>query len=90
MTKMISKIDKEVLLKDEMFSEHAECLVSDNKIELIEMVVDRMKTLEVGESVIVNLVPETDKVEKEWMLDNGLVGTNCFEKSEMIYTTGDY
>jgi hypothetical protein len=86
---MISRVSKEVLLKDEMFGAQVECLVSNDKLELIEMLVDKLKTMEVAESVVVNLVNNVDEEEKEWMVDCELNGTNCFEKSEVVYTTGE-
>mgnify|MGYP005647218525 FL=1 len=89
MTKMISKVDAQYWAEHEDTDDLTECLISNDKLELIEMFVDRVKTMEVGESVMMNLVPDADKEDIEWMVKSELNGTNCFEKSEVVYTTGE-
>ena len=89
MTKMISKYDAYSWAEHEDTADVMECLISNDKLELIEMFVDRVKTMEVGESVMMNLVPDADKEDIEWMVKSELNGTNCFEKSEVVYTTGE-
>ena len=89
MTKMISKVDAKYWAEHEDTDDVTECLISNDKLELIEMFVDRVKTMEVGESVMMNLVPDADKEDIEWMVKSELNGTNCFEKSEVVYTTGE-
>ena len=89
MTKMISKVDAQYWAEHEDTDDVMECLISNDKLELIEMFVDRVKTMEVGESVMMNLVPDADKEDIEWMVKSELNGTNCFEKSEVVYTTGE-
>ena len=89
MTKMISKVDAQYWAEHEDTDDVTECLISNDKLELIEMFVDRVKTMEVGESVMMNLVPDADKEELEWMAKSELNGTNCYEKCEVIYTTGE-
>ena len=89
MTKMISKYDAYSWAEDEDTDDVIECLISNDKFELIEMLIDRVKTMEVGESVMMNLVPDADKEDIEWMVKSELNGTNCFEKSEVVYTTGE-
>jgi hypothetical protein len=89
MTKMISKVDAQYWAEHEDTDDVTECLISNDKLELIEMFVDRVKTMEVGESVMMNLVPDADKEDIEWMVKSELNGTNCFEKSEVVYTTGE-
>ena len=80
MTKMTSKISVETLVEHEEFADVLECLVSDNKLELIEMVVDRMKTMKEEESVLINLVNKPDD-EDELALQNCI----AHEKGEIIY-----
>ena len=89
MTKMISKVDAQYWAEHEDTDDVTEYLISNDKLELIEMFVDRVKTMEVGESVMMNLVPDADKEDIEWMVKSELNGTNCFEKSEVVYTTGE-
>ena len=85
MTKMISKADTDWVVEQKDFGDVMEFLVSDDGLELIEMVVDRMKNMEVGESVMINLVMEKDEKDEVWMEDSYLRG-NCIEKNEIIYT----
>ena len=80
MTKMISKVSTETLVEHEEFADVLECLVSDNKLELLEMVVDRMKTMKEEESFIINLVNKQDE-EDEIALQNCI----AYEKGEIIY-----
>ena len=61
MTKMITNITKERFYEDEEFKPEIRCLVSDDKLELIELLTDKLKTMERGESVIVNFVNEKDE-----------------------------
>jgi len=79
MTK-ISKVSTETLVEHEEFADVLECLVSDNKLELIEMVVDRMKTMKEEKSFIINLVNAPDE-EDELALQNCI----AYEKGEIIY-----
>jgi hypothetical protein len=50
------------------------------------MFIDRVKTMEVGDSVMMNLVPDADEEELEWMVKSELNGSNCIVKSEIVYT----
>ena len=61
MTKMITNITKERFYEDEEFKPEILCLVSDDKLELIELLANKLKTMERGESVIVNFVNEKDE-----------------------------
>ena len=88
MTKMISKYDAYSWAEDEDTDDVIECLISNDKFELIEMLIDRVKTMEVGDSVMMNLVPDADKEELEWMAKSEFLDTNCTVKSEVIYTLG--
>jgi len=80
MTKLISKITAEDWIAEEETSDIFECLVSDDRLELIEMLVDRMKTIDVGESLIVNLVNPPDDEDLSRMN-----GGESKTKSEDIY-----
>jgi hypothetical protein len=82
---MISKADTDWVVEQKDFGDVMEFLISDDRLELIEMVVDRMKNMEVGESVMINLVMEKDEKDEVWMEDSYLRG-NCIEKNEIIYT----
>ena len=88
MTKMISKVDTEYWAEHEDTDDFMEHLISNDKYELIEMFIDRVKTMEVGDSVTINLVPDADKEELEWMAKSEFLDTNCTVKSEVIYTLG--
>ena len=88
MTKMISKYDAYSWAEDEDTDDVIECLISNDKFELIEMLIDRVKTMEVGDSVMMNLVPDADEEELEWMAKSEFLDTNCTVKSEVIYTLG--
>ena len=89
MTKMISKYDAYSWAEDEDTDDVIECLISNDKFELIEMLIDRVKTMEVGDSVMMNLVNNEDEEELEWMAVCDMKGSNTFVKSEVIYTTGE-
>jgi hypothetical protein len=88
MTKMISKYDAYSWAEDEDTDDVIECLISNDKFELIEMLIDRVKTMEVGDSVMMNLVPDADEEELEWMAKSEFLDTNCTVKSEIVYTLG--
>jgi len=83
MTKMINRVSKQVIFESDDMDDPLDFVVSDDKFELIEMVVDKMKSMEVGESFIVNLVPEM--TEEEQGIYSSL---NTFEKNETIYNLG--
>jgi hypothetical protein len=82
---MISKITAVDWIEEETTSDVFECLVSDDRLELIEMLVDRMKTMEASDSVIVNLVTPLDD-EDQSLLDKMEFKT----KSEGIYLMNDH
>ena len=83
MTKMINRVSKQVIFESDDMDDPLDFVISDDKFELIEMVVDKMKSMEVGESVIVNLVPKMTEEEEELYSD-----VNVVEKNEMIYDLG--
>ena len=88
MAKMTTTVDTQYWAEHEETDDFMEHLISNDKYELIEMFIDRVKTMEVGDSVTINLVPDADKEELEWMAKSEFLETNCTEKCEMIYTTG--
>ena len=88
MTKMISTVDTEYWAEHKDTDDYMEHLISNDRYELIEMFIDRVKTMEVGDTVTINLVPDADKEEIEWMAKSELLDTNCTVKSEVIYTLG--
>ena len=83
MTKMINRVSKQVILEADDMEDPLDFVVSDDKFELLELVVDKMKSMEVGESFIVNLVPEMTEEEEELYS-----GFNVVDKNEMIYDLG--
>jgi hypothetical protein len=83
MTKMINRLSKQVIFEADDMDDPLDFVVSDDKLELLEMVVDKMKSMEVGESFIVNLVPEM--TEEEQGIYSSL---NTVDKNEMIYDLG--
>ena len=83
MTKMINRVSKQVIFESDDMDDPLDFVVSDDKFELIEMVVDKMKSMEVGESFIVNLVPEMTEEEEEIYSH-----LNTVDKNEMIYDLG--
>ena len=88
MAKMTSTVDTQYWAEHEETDGFMEHLISNDRYELIEMFIDRVKTMKVGDTVTMNLVPDADKEELEWMVKSELKETNCYEKCEMIYTTG--
>ena len=83
MTKMINQVSKQVIFEADDMDDPLDFVVSDDKFELLEMVVDKIKSMEVGESFIVNLVPEMTEEEQE--IYSSL---NTVDKNEMIYDLG--
>jgi hypothetical protein len=83
MTKMINRVSKQVIFEADDMDDPLDFVVSDDKFELLEMVVDKMKSMEVGESFIVNLVPEMTEEEEEIYSH-----LNTVEKNETIYDLG--
>jgi predicted nucleic acid-binding OB-fold protein len=80
---MISQVSKQVIFEEDDMDDPLDFVVSDDKFELLEMVVDKMKSMEVGESVIVNLVPKMTDEEQEIYSH-----LNTSDKNEMIYDLG--
>ena len=60
MTKMIGKVDTKKISKMEWGTNEMEVLISEDKLILIEMVVDKLKTIETGHSVIITHVNEPE------------------------------
>ncbi len=83
MTKMICQISKQRILEDPEMEDPIDFVVSDDKFELLELVVDKMKSIEVGESFIVNLVTLMDEEEEEYFSHVSVV-----DRNEVIYDIG--
>ena len=60
MTKMIGKVDTKKISNMEWGTNEMDVLISEDKLILIEMVVDKLKTIETGESVIITYVNEPE------------------------------
>ena len=60
MTKMIGKVDTKKISNMEWGTNEMEVLISEDKLILIEMVVDKLKTIERGKSVIITFVNEPE------------------------------
>ena len=80
---MISQVSKQVIFEEDDMDDPLDFVVSDDKFELIEMVVDKIKRQETGESFIVNFLPEMTEEEEE--IYSSL---NTVDKNEMIYDLG--
>ena len=83
MTKMINRVSKQVIFEEDDMDDPLDFVVSDDKFELIEMVVDKIKRQETGESFIVNFLPEMTEEEEEIYSH-----LNTVDKNEMIYDLG--
>ena len=60
MTKMMGKVDTKKISSMEWSTNEMDVLISENKLILIEMVVDKLKTIETGDSVIITYVNEPE------------------------------
>ena len=83
MTKMISQVSKQRIFEDDGMDDPLHFVVSDDKFELLELVVDKVKRQEEGESFVVNFVPKMTEEEEELYS-----GINVVDKNEMIYDLG--
>ena len=83
MTKMISQVSKQRIFEDDGMDDVLHFVVSDDKFELLELVVDKVKRQEEGESFVVNFVPKMTEEEEELYSD-----INVVDKNEMIYDLG--
>ena len=83
MTKMISQVSKQRIFDDPNMDDVLHFVVSDDKFELLELVVDKIKRQEEGESFVVNFVPKMTEEEEELYS-----GVNVVDKNEMIYDLG--
>ena len=61
MTKMIGKVDTKKISNMELGTNEMDVLLSENKLILIEMVVDKLKTIKTGDSVILTYVNEPEE-----------------------------
>ena len=60
MTKMIGKVDTKKISNMEWGTNEMDVLISEDKLILIEMVVDKLKSIETGHSVIITYVNEPE------------------------------
>ena len=60
MTKMIGKVETKKISNMEWVTNEMDVLISEDKLILIEMVVDKLKSIETGESVIITYVNEPE------------------------------
>ena len=60
MTKMIGKVDTKKISNMEWGTNEMDVFISEDKLILIEMVVDKLKTIETGDSVIFTYVKEPE------------------------------
>jgi hypothetical protein len=80
---MISQVSKQRIFDDDQMDDPLHFVVSDDKFELLELVVDKIKKQEEGESFVVNFVPKMTEEEEELYSD-----LNTVDKNEMIYDLG--
>ena len=61
MTKMIGKVDTKKISNMEWGTNEMDVLISEDKLILIEMVVNKLKAIERGESVIITYVNKPEE-----------------------------
>jgi len=61
MTKMIGKVDTKKISNMEWGTNEMDVFLSEDKLILIEMVVNKLKTIERGESVIITYVNKPEE-----------------------------
>ena len=83
MTKMISQVSKQRIFDDPNMDDVLHFVVSDDKFELLQLVIDKIEKQEEGESFVVNFVPKMTEEEEELYSD-----INVVDKNEMIYDLG--
>ena len=83
MTKMISQVSKQRIFDNPEMDDVLHFVVSDNKFELLQLVIDKIEKQEEGESFVVNFLPKMTEEEEELYS-----GVNVVEKNEMIYDLG--
>jgi len=60
MTRMIGKVDREKVSGIDNFGDELDCLVSNNRFQLMGDVVNKLETISPGESVIISFVNKPD------------------------------
>ena len=83
MTKMISQVSKQRIFDDDGMDDPLDFVVSDDKFELLQLVIDKIEKQEEGESFVVNFVPKMTEEEEELYS-----GINVVDKNEIIYDLG--
>ena len=61
MTKMMGKVETKKISNMEWGTNEMDVLISEDKLILIEMVVDKLKSIETGHSVIITYVNEPEE-----------------------------
>ena len=83
MTKMISQVSKQRIFDDPNMDDVLHFVVSDDKFELLQLVIDKIEKQEEGESFVVNFVPKMTEEEEELYS-----GVDVVDKNEIIYDLG--
>jgi len=60
MTRIIGRVDREKLSGIDNFGAQLDCLVSNNRFELMGDVVNKLETIKSGESVVLSFVDEPE------------------------------
>ena len=60
MTRMIGKVDRDKVSGIDNFGDSLDCLVSNNRFELMGDVVNKLETIKSGESVVLSFVDEPE------------------------------
>ena len=58
--RMIGKVDREKVSSIDNFGDSLDCLVSNNRFELMGDVVNKLETIKSGESVVLSFVDEPE------------------------------
>jgi hypothetical protein len=80
---MISQVSKQRIFEDDGMDDVLHFVVSDDKFELLQLVIDKIEKQEEGESFVVNFVPKMTEEEEELYS-----GVDVVDKNEMIYDLG--
>ena len=60
MSRMLGKVDREKVSGIDNFGDSLDCLVSNNRFELMGDVVNKLETIKSGESVVLSFVDEPE------------------------------
>ncbi len=62
---MIGVVDRNKLSNIDALGDELDCLVSDDRFELIRLFIDKLENIEQGESVVVSYVKNTEDTARE-------------------------